>query len=154
MLLASGLPVVIVRPGHVYGPGGWYAQELLTRLRQPGRFAVIGSGANMWDVVHVDDVVSALVMAAGSAEPGALFHVADDEPTTFYDFMALSAAALGVGAPRRIPAVLARLVAGSNAVDAVVRSARTSNARIKRELGWSPAFPTAREGVPAAVAAL
>ena len=65
MLLASGLPVVIVRPGHVYGPGGWYAQELLTRLRQPGRFAVIGSGANMWDVVHVDDVVSALVMAAG-----------------------------------------------------------------------------------------
>ena len=65
--------------------------------------------------------------------------------------MALTAEALGLGAPRRIPTVIARLVAGSNAVDAVVRSARSSNAKIKRELGWQPRFPTAREGVPDAV---
>jgi hypothetical protein len=36
----------------------------------------------------------------------------------------------------------------------VVRSARSSNDRIKRELGWSPRFPSARVGVPAAIAAL
>ena len=53
MVLESGLPAVVVRPSHVYGPGGWYAEELVPRLRQPGRFAVIGSGANLWDVVHV-----------------------------------------------------------------------------------------------------
>jgi hypothetical protein len=35
-----------------------------------------------------------------------------------------------------------------------VRSARTSNERIKRELGWSPRFASARQGVPAAVARL
>jgi nucleoside-diphosphate-sugar epimerase len=39
-----------------------------------------------------------------------------------------------------------------NAVDAVVRSARSSNAKIKRELGWRPLFPTARDGVTDAVA--
>ena len=38
----SGLPAVVIRPSHVYGPGGWYAEELVARLRQPGRFAVIG----------------------------------------------------------------------------------------------------------------
>jgi hypothetical protein len=39
-------------------------------------------------------------------------------------------------------------------VDAVVRSARSSNAKIRRELDWQPRFPTAREGVPDAVGRL
>ena len=60
---------------------------------------------------------------------------------------------LGVGPPRRIPAALARLVAGRNAVDAVVRSARSSNARIKRGARLAPRFATAREGVADAAAA-
>jgi nucleoside-diphosphate-sugar epimerase len=154
MIAASGLPAVIVRPSHVYGPGGWYAEELVPRLREPGRFAVIGSGKNLWDVVHVDDVASALLLAVEQARPGSLYHVADDEPISFYDFMAVTAGELGVGAPRRIPAVLARIVAGSNAVDAVVRSARSSNARLKSELDWRPRFPTARDGVSDAIARL
>jgi nucleoside-diphosphate-sugar epimerase len=151
LVLESGLPAVVVRPSHVYGPGGWYAEELVARLRQPGRFAVIGSGRNLWDVVHVEDVVAALIAAAEQAPPGSIYHVADDQPVTYYDFMALTARELGVGPPRRIPAALARAVAGSSAVDAVVRSARSSNAKLKRELGWAPRFPTAREGVPDAV---
>ncbi len=137
-----------MRPSHVYGPGGWYAQELVARLRQPGRFAVIGRGENLWDVVHVDDVVSALVLGVEIAPAGSIYHVADDEPISFYDFMALTAEALGVGPPRRIPAFLARTIAGANAVDAVIRSARSSNARIKAELGWQPRFANARTGVP------
>jgi nucleoside-diphosphate-sugar epimerase len=149
--MESGLPAVVIRPSHVYGPGGWYAGELVPRLRQPGRFAVIGGGENLWDVVHVDDVASALLLAAQGAPAGSTYHVVDDEPITFYAFMALTAEALGVGPPRRVPAGLARLMAGSNAVDAVLRSARSSNAKIRRELGWEPSFPTAREGVPDAV---
>jgi len=150
----SGLPAVVIRPSHVYGPGGWYAQEIVPRLRQPGRFALIGNGANLWDVVHVDDVVSALVLVAQAAPAGSTYHVADDQPITYGDFMARTADALGVGRPRRIPAALARLVAGSNAVAAVTRSARSSNAKIKHELGWSPRFASAAEGVLDAVARL
>jgi nucleoside-diphosphate-sugar epimerase len=119
----SGVPNVIIRPSHVYGPGGWYAEEIVKRLRAPGRFVVIGSGANWWDVVRVEDV-------------------------------AATAAALGIGPPRRIPAWLARRVAGDDLVSAVVRSARSSNARIKRELGWQPRYPSAAVGVPDAVAKL
>ena len=152
LVLESGLPAVIVRPSHVYGPGGWYAEEIVPRLRQPGRFAVIGRGENLWDVVHVDDVAASLCLAADAAAAGSIYHVVDDQPIAYGDFMALSAEALGVGAPRHIPAAIARLIAGSNAVDAVVRSARSSNAKIKRELGWQPKFATAGEGVPDAVA--
>jgi len=154
LVFESGLPAVVIRPSHVYGPGGWYEGELIAHLRQPGRFAVIGSGRNLWDVVHVDDVVSALVLAAERAVPASTYHVVDDEPITFYDFMALTASRLGLGSPRRIPAPVARLVAGRSAVAAAVRSARSSNAKIKRELDWRPRFASAREGVADAVARL
>ena len=150
----SSLEDVIIRPSHVYGPGGWFVEEFVNRLRQPGRFAVIGSGENWWDVVRVEDVASACADAAERAPAGALYHVVDDEPIRFYDFIALAATALGKGPPRRVPAWLARLAAGADPVLAVTRSARSSNARIKSELGWAPRFPTAQEGVPDAIARL
>jgi nucleoside-diphosphate-sugar epimerase len=150
MLAASGLPFVVIRPSHIYGPGGWYRDELIAQLRKPGRFCVIGRGDNLWDVVHVDDVVSALVFALESAPSGETYHCADDEPITYYEFMALSARTLGLGPPRRVPAALARLAAGRNAVDAVLRSARSSNAKL-RATGWAPEYPTAATGVPAAL---
>ena len=105
LLLGCGLPVVVVRPGHIYGPGGWFEHEILARLRRPGRFAVIGRGDNLWDVVHVDDVAGALVDALERAPAGEVYHAADDEPITYYDFMALSAQALGVGSPAPDPGV-------------------------------------------------
>lgn len=155
MLRESGLEVAIIRPGHIYGPGGWFAEEIVARLRQPGRVAVVGRGDNWWDPVHVEDVAGALADAVDRAEPGALLHCADDEPVSYYDFVAATATELGVGAPRRIPAAIARLLAGSGPVATVTRSARTSNARLKAQLGWSPRWPSStRGGIGHAVADL
>jgi nucleoside-diphosphate-sugar epimerase len=154
LVLDSGLPAIVVRPSHVYGAGGWFAHEIVARLRQPGRFAVVGRGENLWDVVRAEDVASALADTAERGTPGEIYHVVDDEPITCYDFIALAARALGVGRPRRVPAALARLVAGSNAVSAATRSARSSNAKLKCELGWSPRYASAAMGVPDAVQAL
>jgi nucleoside-diphosphate-sugar epimerase len=147
----SGLRSAIIRPGHVYGPGGWYEAEFVKRLQGPGRLAVVGKGDNWWDVVRVEDVATALVLALEKAGDGRVYHVADDSPIKLYDFVALTAEALGVGKPRRIPVAAARLMAGDDPVKAVVRSAKTSNERIKRELGWVPRYPSARTGVPDAV---
>jgi len=97
LIRESGLSSVIIRPSHVYGAGGWYASEIVGRLRQPGRLRSSARGGTC---------------------------------------------------------VLARLATGADPVRAVVRSARSSYARIKQELGWRPQFPTAREGVPDAVAGL
>lgn len=104
--------------------------------------------------MHVEDVANAIVDAAEKAKPGACFHCADDHAVTQYDFVARTAHELGVGAPRRSPEWLARLVAGSGPAMAVVRSARTSNSKLKRELGWTPRYPTIETGIPAAVAAI
>ena len=150
----SGLEDVVLRPSHVYGAGGWFEEEFVHRLRQPGRFAVIGRGDNWWDVVRDADVVQAFVLAVEKAAPGSTYHVVDDEPIRFYDFVALTAQELGLGPPRRVPAWVARLAAGADPVTAVTRSARSSNARVKKELGWAPRFATAQQGIPDAVAAI
>jgi nucleoside-diphosphate-sugar epimerase len=150
----SGLEASVVRISHVYGPGGWYAEDIVARIRQPGRFALVGSGGNMWDVVHVDDVARALADIAERAPAGSTYHVVDDTPIRYGDFMRLTAKALGVGPPRRVPVFAARLAAGRDPVAAVLRSARSSNARIKRELGWEPRFASAEAGVPDAIARL
>ena len=106
-------------------------------------------------------IVAAIALANGTSTRGTTVAIAksrlgrilvDSKGITLYDFVKLTADALGVGPPRRSPAFLARLIAGSNAVVAATRSARTSNAKLKRELGWKPHYPTAREGVPDAVA--
>jgi nucleoside-diphosphate-sugar epimerase len=154
LLAESGLPYAIIRPSHVYGRGGWYEEEFVKRLRQPGRFAVIGRGDNWWDVVRVEDVASAIADAAEKAPSGGIYHAVDDNPIRFYDFIALTAKALGLGPPRRVPVGLARVAAGRHAVTAVTRSARSSNASLKEELGWTLRYPSAEQGVPDAVAGL
>lgn len=154
MLAQSGLDVVVVRPCHVYGAGGWFAEGVVERLRSRGRFAIVGSGRNDWDLVHVDDLASALALAAERGRAGEVYNCADDSPTTYAEAVGRAAQALGVGRPRRVPAILVRLLVGSGPVRTITRSARTSNAKLKSELGWEPRFPDSREGIPAVVAQL
>ena len=104
--------------------------------------------------MHVDDVAAAFALAAEDDGARGTYHVVDDEPIRYFDFVSLAATALGVGEPRRIPAWLAARAAGRDPVAAVTRSAKSSNAQIKDELGWEPRWPSAREGVPEAVARL
>ena len=145
---------VILRPWHVYGPGGWYEEEFVRRLRQPGRFAVIGSGENWWDVVHVDDVAGALrrrrrARAGRRALPRR-------RRRTDHALRLRRADRRGTG--RRPPAAGpggARAARGRAPRRHRGRALGAHlNARIKRELGWSPRYPSAREGVPAAVSRL
>jgi hypothetical protein len=45
-----------------------------------------------------------------------------------------------------VPAWLVRLVAGPAATGALTAGRGASNAKAKAELGWTPAYPTWREG--------
>ena len=148
MVLESGLPAVVIRPSHVYGPGGWYGEELVPRLLQPGRFAVIGSGANLWDVVHVEDVASAILLAPPRRPRRARLPRRRRRADHLLRLHGADGCRAGGRPPAADPGADRSRRRGRNAVDAVVRSARSSNARIKRELGWEPRFATAREGVP------
>lgn len=85
---------------------------------------------------------------------GCVAWCADDKPVTQFEFLARTAHEMGVGVPRRSPVWLARLVKGSDPAMTVVRSARTSNAKLKCELGSTLRYPTIETGIPAALAAI
>ena len=53
---------------------------------------------------------------------------------------------IGAKPPRRFPPWLARVFAGEAPVVMATESRGASNAKAKRELGWSPAHPSWRHG--------
>jgi nucleoside-diphosphate-sugar epimerase len=72
--------------------------------------------------------------------------VVDDEPAPMREWLPALADALGAKPPRRVPMWLARLVGGANASMAGSQMRGASNAKAKRELGWTPRYASWREG--------
>jgi nucleoside-diphosphate-sugar epimerase len=57
-----GLPVVVLRPGAIYGPGETRLLKLF-RLIARGRYAVVGDGRPFYHPVFIDDLVAAYLLA-------------------------------------------------------------------------------------------
>jgi nucleoside-diphosphate-sugar epimerase len=136
----------VLRFGFFYGPGTWYAPDGSSAAEvRRRRLPVVGSGEGVYSFVHVDDAADAVVIALARGVPG-IFHIADDDPAPMREWLPAYAAALGAKPPRRVPAWLARLVAGRQVVAMATGLRGVSNARARRELGWAPAHPSWREG--------
>ena len=133
---------VNLRFGAFYAP---YAQSTLDTVRLARRrlFPVPGRGGTYFSSIHVDDAAAA-VLAALSLESGE-YNVVDDEPLTQRQYADAATEALGAARARGIPVWLFKLLGGPP-TSYILRSQRVSNARFKGATGWSPAYPSAREG--------
>jgi hypothetical protein len=69
------------------------------------------------------------------------------------EWLPVLAQALGAKPTRRFPTWLARLFAGEAAVVMATEARGASNAKAKRELGWTLRYPSWRQGFPATYAA-
>jgi 2-alkyl-3-oxoalkanoate reductase len=146
----DALEGVVLRYGSFYGPGTYFAPDGLYATMVRRRLLPLpGQGAGRFGFVHVDDAARATVAALDG--PVGVFNVVDDVPAPAAEWMPLVAGLLGAKPPRRVPVSLARLVAGTFLVYLLCEQPAVSNQRARRELGWSPAFPDWREGLPAAV---
>jgi nucleoside-diphosphate-sugar epimerase len=132
----------ILRYGAFYGPGAHDDQVDLVRRRL---LPLIGGGAGYVSWVHVDDAVSATVLAMEQKASG-VFNIVDDEPAPVSEWLPYLAQCVGAEPPRRVPAWLARLVAGEMAVGVMTQGRGFSNAKAKRELGWELRHPSWRQG--------
>lgn len=140
-----GFRVAIVRGGWFYGPDAAHTRSLGRGLAAR-RMPVIGRGDALWAPIHLDDAATAFAAAVDSDREG-VWHVVDDEGARAGAFLDALAARMGAPRPRRIPAWLARIAVGAYTVGFATRSDRTSNARLKAELGWTPEYPSYREGL-------
>jgi 2-alkyl-3-oxoalkanoate reductase len=142
---------VVAAGGVALRYGGFYgsrddAQLELVRKR---RFPIVGDGGGIWSFVHLDDAASGTVLALERGASG-IYNIVDDDPAPVREWLPALAAVIGAKPPRRVPRWLARLVAGEAGVVLMTEIRGASNAKAKRELGWTPRYPSWREGFRAA----
>ena len=132
LVLASTLNWCILRGGLFYGADtfetGWRAAARTNALAMPG------DGSDRLSLVHTIDMARAVVIATETAPARSIYHVTDDEPVSY----------------RTLFTHLATVEGGAPPADGgapFLPSFAASNARIKRDLGWSPAYPSYRSGM-------
>lgn len=135
--------------------GGFYGASndgLIEPVRKR-QFPIVGDGGGISSFIHLDDAAAATVLALEHDGAG-IYNIVDDEPAPVREWLPVLANALGAKPPRHVPRWLARLVAGEGAVMMGTESRGASNAKAKRELGWSLRYPSWRQGFVAAYASI
>jgi 2-alkyl-3-oxoalkanoate reductase len=144
VLKAEGIEGVVLRYGGFYGTADDMPPKFLQTIRKR-RFPVVGDGGGVWSFVHLDDAAAATVAALDHGGPG-IYNVVDDDPAPVAEWLPGFAAAIGAKPPRRVPAWLGRLMAGDAALSMMTKVRGCSNAKAKRELGWTLRYPSWRQG--------
>jgi len=149
--IANGLPLVIVMPGLIYGPGDTSAlrDNILSFLK--GELPALPDQAGFcW--AHVEDIVQGHILAMEKGKPGESYIIAG-ERVTFTEAFELASQITGRPAPRAIPHQLFRLMSilvkpfdrllpptytseGLRVIAGVTYMGDNSKAR--RELGYNP----------------
>ena len=117
-----GVPVTIIRPGFIYGPGDPHNLPKLITALQRGKFSYISSKENIVPIVHVDAVVQALILAAkNSRSIGRTYHILDEKRITTQGFVSELCKAANLPPPTKvlpfwIPSLACRVFAGLKAV--------------------------------------
>ena len=158
---------VVLRPGFVYGPGDRQFLPRLLDSLETGRFVYVGDGSKLLNVVYIDDLVHAVLLAADEPNAaGEVYNVTDGTKTSLREFVTFICEKTGLPRPTRSlrPRVARSLTYALEAM-AKARGAkdapRLNRARMKflyynqhfsiekarSGLGYEPRF-TYREGLP------
>jgi 2-alkyl-3-oxoalkanoate reductase len=136
---------LVLRYGILYGHGA--SDPFLEAVRKR-QMPVVGGGTGIWSFTEVTDAAAATVAAVTGGAPG-IYNVVDDEPAPVSQWLPYLASSLGVKPPMRAPAWLGRMLGGELAAEWMTQGRGASNEKAKRELGWTPAYPSWRDGFPA-----
>jgi nucleoside-diphosphate-sugar epimerase len=151
--IRMGLPLVILQPGLIYGPGGTSMSDDALRLYLQKKLPVIPARA-AYSWAHVDDICEAHILAMEKAAPGSTYIICGPSHT-LADAMQLAKKITGIRTPLVVPPVMLKITAAfawllekiiplpemysSEALR--VQAGVTylgNNAKARRELGYNP----------------
>jgi nucleoside-diphosphate-sugar epimerase len=142
----AGVPEgLVLRYGPLYGHGA--SDSMLDMLRKR-QMPVVGGGTGIWSFCEVTDAAAATLAAVTRGAPG-LYNVVDDDPAPVREWLPYLAGCLGAKAPRHVPAWVGKLLAGDVVVAMMTEARGAANAKARRELDWTPRYPSWRDGFPA-----
>ncbi len=141
-----GLPVHLFRLAGIYGPG----RSALDSVRA-GVARRINKPGQVFNRIHVEDIVQVLLASMAHPNPGQAYNLADDDPVPSHEVIKYACELLGLTPPPLIPyneadmAPITRSFYSDNK--------RVSNNRIKTELGVALKYPDFRKGIEACLIA-
>jgi nucleoside-diphosphate-sugar epimerase len=127
-------------PGTAIGKGGAILKRTKNRI-----FPIVGGGGGVWSFIHILDAARATVAAISRGAPG-IYNIVDDEPAKVATWLPALAKAVEAKPPYRIPHWLGELTIGKGGVSIMTQIRGCSNAKAKRDLNWTPIYPSWRIG--------
>ena len=139
---ASGLPLHIFRLAGIYGPG----RGPFEKVRNGTARRIIKEN-QYFSRIHVDDIASVLAASVARPDPGAIYNLADDDPSPPEDVLSEAARLLGLPEPPEVRFEEAEMTPMARSFYA--ESKRVRNDRIKRDLGVTLRYPDYHTGLRA-----
>ena len=135
----------VLRYGYFYGPGTSLATDgSLAEQARKRQLPIVGGGRGVWPLIHVQDAAKATLAALDG--PAGVYNIVNDEAAPTREWIPAFCEAVGAPKPMRVPALLARPLAGSYGVLVMTRAEGATNAKATRDLGWQPDYASWREG--------
>ncbi len=149
----QGLPVVSVLPSGIFGPDDPHFGTVVQQFFK-GRLKLWAGGDRITGIVHVDDLATAMILAAERGKPGAHYIISAGDLST-HEMFELFSQETGIPVPREAPKSLVRLVGNLlNPVGRLFswqpplsrervhyiydRCVRVDASKAFQELGWQP----------------
>jgi nucleoside-diphosphate-sugar epimerase len=145
---AKGLEGIALRFGLFYGPGGTDAVLPMLRKRQ---LPAPDDHGRVLPWVELTDAARAVAAAVERGRPGQAYNVTDRTPLGFRAHVLCVAREFGLPKPMAVPLWTVRPMGYAHTM--MTSSLRVSSAKAERELGWTPAYPSTRDGLAALRAA-
>lgn len=147
---------IVLRPTFIWGPGVKALDTMAAKVKK-NDFMWIDQGASVMEMVHVDNVVEAIVLALTKGADKSVYYVTDDRPMPVRDFLGKLLGAAGVTPPvkninGKLAGFAARVIEGLWKLLAIQSAPPLSRFelafvsqprrykidRIKRDLGYAP----------------
>lgn len=139
----QGVGWTIVRAPGIYGPG----RLPIERLKR-GEPMIRHSEAGFSSRIHVDDLVTALLLASSAPRAAdRVYNVSDGNPTTMTEYFERVAMLTGLPPPTLVTRAEAEQAVSPGLWSYLAESRRVDSSRIREELGFAPRFKDLRLGI-------
>ena len=129
----------VLRLAGIYGQGRHF---LLNQLREANG-EIPGSGEYAMNMIHLEDIVSAISAALSGEAASGIYNIVDDAPVTKSEVLTWLAEGMGLPVPAFNPdKVSERLKRRGGRMP----HRYVSNAKARAQLGWQPKYPSYRDG--------
>jgi len=143
---STGVPVVILRVGGIYGP-----DRLPVERIKKGLPILCEAKSPYTNRIHQDDLAQICIAAAERGKPGAVYNVSDGQPSTMSRYFKDIALAYRLPMPAEVSLAEAQQVMSAGMLSYLKESRRLDNSRMLKELGVVLKYPNLKAGLAKAV---